>query len=171
MVSHPKDQSMPLSPALIYKFRGDCKGYAILEILIAFGVSLIIITGMVYLGVVTIKAGTTAKSYAEAGKIAQREVTRLKLFREISGTWTAFHRAVVTDSGCVGNKCYLSSDANSIIMGEGSYGSGVKEIKYYLTISSASSNEINYIVTTTWNVGARSKTYIIEGQFSNWKEN
>lgn len=146
------------------------RGFVLLEVILAFGVSLIIITGMIALGVSTVRATTSNKAYAEAGKIAQREVERLKLLRDTSASWAAFTSSV---SGC-GTSCHLSPSGSSytVSTGAGTEGTSPSTITYSFSTSlSSDGNELNYIVTTSWTVGTVVKNYVIAGALSDWGEN
>ena len=161
-----------LLPVPIIKNEGNDKGFALLEILLSFGVSAIIITGMVYLGVITVRAGSTAKSYAEAGKIAQREVTRLKIFKETK-TWVEFIDTYANGgvTGCsVSSPCHVVLGSPvSISQTVGTSGTAPFDITYSFSVNQVSSSEMNYTVLASWNVGDVAKDYIIEGRFTNWR--
>jgi len=137
-------------------------GYALLEIMLAFAVGAIIITGMVSLGVVSVRGLTASRASSEAGKIAQREVDRLKLLRGSLPTWTGFTSAV---GSCT--QCYLSPSGGSfnVISGAGTE----SLVTYYFSVSIPAPDRVNYTVTTGWNVGPVSKSYKIEGVFTNWE--
>lgn len=155
---------------MLATIKNNKSGYALLEILLAFAVAAIIITGMVSLGVSTVRAVTVNRAYSEAGKIAQREVDRLKLLRDTTTDWTAFSTAAGECS-----VCYINATTNPFTVvkdgSKGSAGTGGNVTTYYFTTSNPVSGRINYTVIATWTVGsAPEKTYKIEGVFTNWKE-
>jgi len=138
-------------------------GYALLEIMLAFAVGAIIITGMVSLGVVSVRGLTASRASSEAGKIAQREVDRLKLLRGSLPTWTGFTSAI---SSC-STRCYLAPSGGSFTVSSGSATQNM--ITYYFSASTPASDRVNYTVTAGWNVGPTPKSYKIEGVFTNWE--
>ncbi len=156
--------------------KNNKSGYALLEILLAFAVATIIITGMVSLGVSTVRAVTVNKAYSEAGKIAQREVDRLKLLRDTypatatRTSWENFYDEVISQCG---TNCYVVTGA-TFTKAPGTYtvGTAPSTVSYYFKFTSASvTSPAKYEVITTWSVGnPPEKTYKIEGVFTNWKE-
>ncbi len=145
-------------------------GYALLEIMLAFGVAAVVITGMVSLGVSTTRAVVNNRAYSEAGKIAQREVDRLRVLRNISASWSAFVTAV---SGCT-TKCTINASGSpfTVTAGENIEGSGNNAIHYYFSANSpAPGDRVNYTVYTKWAVGnTPERTYKIEGVLASWGE-
>lgn len=146
-------------------------GYALLEILLAFAVAIVIIVGLIFLGASSVKAVTVNRASAEAGKIAQREVERLKLLRDTS-TWTDFTNAVNSCSSPT--NCYLSVVNGGVTVNspaQGSEGVGSNSTVYYFNILSGKpADQIWYIVRTESTVGTYVKTYKIEGVLTKWKE-
>ena len=153
--------------AVLTRLKIKDKGYALVEVLLAFGVALIVITGMISLGVVTIRATTGNRAYAEAGKLAQRESERLKLLRDTSVDWQAFITAV----GSCTSACHLQPSGSSYSVGSGLgvSGTGSSAVNYYFTVSDVSDTVINYVVTTSWVIGNVNKEYMIEGVLSSWR--
>ena len=157
----PQRELLAVTPATTNRSKKQA-GYALLEIMLAFAVGAIIITGMVSLGVVSVRGLTASRASSEAGKIAQREVDRLKLLRSSSTTWTGFTGAV---GSCT--QCYLSPSGGSFNVISSV---GIENlVTYYFSVSTPASDRINYTVTAGWNVGPVSKSYIIEGAFTNWE--
>ena len=152
--------------------KAKTQGFVLLEVLLAFGVSIIIISGMVALGVITVRATTSNKAYAEAGKIAQREVERLKLLRDTSTKWSAFTDEI--ESCTSTSVCHLSLSESSYTAstGTGKEGTDPSATTFSFYITSSSADMVKYVVTAKWTVGAAAeKTYTIAGALSNWREN
>lgn len=143
----------------------NSRGYALIEILLAFGISTVVMVAMVSLAVVTVRAATTNKAYAEAGKVAQSQAERLKLKRDIT-PWSTFLPLM---RSCSGRHCYVDS-AGAVHNGDALAGTGPSIVTYYFTTTAAAgSKEFTYTVWTTWNVSTVVKTYKIEGLLSDWR--
>ncbi|MFA5776403.1 MAG: hypothetical protein WC988_02520 [Patescibacteria group bacterium] len=150
-------------PAQTKNFRG----YALIEILLAFGVSVVVILAMVSLAAVTVKAATTNKAYAEAGKTAQSQAERLKLLRDTS-TWSTFVATMYNN--CKGSYCHIDS-SGAAQSGSSSVGTGPSVVTYYFTtdVASLDAKEFKYTVGADWNVSNVAKSYKIEGLLSDWR--
>jgi len=145
------------------------KGYALIEILLAFGISVVVILAMVSLAVVTIKASTTNRAYAEAGKIAQSQAELLKLKRDTS-TWSTFWTSTVVP--CSTTLCYFHPTTKTLVTGSsGSVGISPSAVSFSFSTSynPLDTKQFNYTVITTWNISNVSKTYKIEGLLSDWR--
>jgi hypothetical protein len=144
-----------------------------MEILLAFGVSIIITVAMVSLTVVTVKAATINRAYAEAGKVAQSQSERLKQYRDTS-TWSAFTSAISSIGGCA-TSCNIRSVAGvlSIVAGDGVIGTAPSQVTYRLTTVPGSptslDKEVKYTVLSSWYVAGVQKFYKIEGLLSDWR--
>lgn len=141
------------------------KGYALIEILLAFGISVIIIVAMVSLAIVTVRAATTNRAYAEAGKVAQSQAERLKLKRDTT-TWSGFLSLM---QGCSG-LCNINS-AGSVASGAAvTVPTGPSDVHYYFTTSvDPTFKEVTYTVVANWYISDVLKTYRIEGLLSDWQ--
>lgn len=145
----------------------NSRGYALIEILLAFGISTVVMVAMVSLAVVTVRAATTNRAYAEAGKVAQSQAERLKLKRDIT-PWSTFLPLM---RSCSGRHCYVDS-AGAVHTGLDAFaGTGPATVTYYFTttVAAADSKEFTYTVVATWNISTIVKTYKIEGLLSDWK--
>jgi Tfp pilus assembly protein PilV len=159
----------------LVKINNNKSGYALLEILLAFAVATIIMTGMVSLGVSTVRAVTVNRAYSEAGKIAQREVDRLKLLRDTypaiptKTSWENFYDNVVVP--CTTN-CYVVTGAPfTKSSGTATVGTPPSAISYSFKFTSTGvTSPAKYEVNTSWDVGAVTKYYKIEGVFTNWRD-
>lgn len=171
----PKALTLPMQQNLV-KTNNNKSGYALLEILLAFAVASIIMTGMVSLGVSTVRAVTVNRAYSEAGKIAQREVDRLKLLRDTypaiptKTSWENFYDDVITQ--CTTN-CYVVTTGAifSKSPGTATIGTPPSAISYSFKFTSAGvTSPAKYEVSTSWDVGSVTKYYKIEGAFTNWRD-
>jgi|GEM_PF-4832399 Tfp pilus assembly protein PilV len=142
------------------------KGYALVEILLAFGLSTVVVLAMVSLAVSTIRAGTTNRAYAEAGKMAQSQAERLKLLHDT----TAWPQFLASMTACTsGHPCYIDRDL-TIYTGTNSISMGYFSITYFFTTTAAATaQEFTYRVETSWAIADVPKTYRIEGLVSNWR--
>ena len=149
------------------RFYAKTRGHALIEILLAFGISVVVILAMVSLAVVTIKASTTSRAYAEAGKVAQSEAEQLKLLRDIS-TWENFVATMYNN--CKGSYCHINSSGVAQA-GSSSVGTGSSVVTYYFTtdVADLNSKEFKYTVGADWNISNVAKTYKIEGLLSDWR--
>ena len=145
-------------------------GYALLEIMLAFAVGAIIITGMVSLGVVSVRGLTASRANSEAGKIAQREVDRLKIMRDslpwsdsTNGFYDKFQNCITS--------CYISSmNPFTVTLTSKTEIVGAFPITYWTKITTDGSDTIKYEVNTQWSLRGSIKSYKIEGVLTNWRE-
>lgn len=162
------------------------KGYALLEILLALAIAVIIIVAMVSLGVSTVRAVSSNRYYAEAGRIAQRETDRLKLLRD-SNIWSGSGSFTekISNGDCVNTlteikKCYLTISGSpsvlSVNSGENTINIGNISTNLPVTYSFSinellsSPNKASYTVRVLWIIGGVSKSYKIEGILTDWRE-
>jgi len=148
------------------RFPVQTKGYALIEILLAFGIAVIVIVAMVSLAVVTVRAATTSKAYAEAGKVAQSQAERLKLLRDTT-PWSTFLPSMLA---CSGYHCNIDS-SRIVRSGDTSVGTGPSAVTSYFTtnVVNIDSKEFTYTVVASWNISNVTKTYTIEGLLSDWR--
>lgn len=159
----------PAHPAMTNRLKNQ-SGYALLEIMLAFVVGAIIITGMVSLGVVSVRGLTASRVSSEAGKIAQREVDRLKIMRD-SLPWSdgtnGFYDKL---SGCT-TSCFIDSMGPfSVASGPSAENVGGFSITYWAKITLDGSNTVKYEVNTQWPLRGSVKSYKIEGILTNWRK-
>lgn len=152
---------MPQSPAQIK----NSGGYALVEIMLAFGIAMIIVVSMVSLAVVTIRASTNTKTYEEAGKLVQGQVERLKLKRDIT-PWSTFMPSMVTCSG-TNTKCSVDSNLSVSTSSISTTGSGITYY-FYITDASSDGTSFKYTVVANWSVYGANKVYRVEGVLSDW---
>lgn len=148
----------------------ESKGFALLEILLAFGVASFIIVGMVSLGISSVRAITLNRAYSEAGKTAQREAERIELMRDTAANWGDFYSSL--DSCVSPSRCHIGMSGSTFQAqsGSNSVTVGNDPLIYYFTVTRPNVSRVDYVVSTTWTVGTVSKVYTIEGALSNWKE-
>ncbi len=144
-------------------------GYALLEIMLAFAVGAIIITGMVSLGMVSVRGLTASRASSEAGKIAQREVDRLKIMRE-SLPWSdgtnGFYDKL---SGCI-DACYIDTNTFNVTYDKKTENFGGFPFTYWTKITPDGADAIKYEVNTQWTLRGVIKGYKIEGILTNWRK-
>lgn len=149
-------------------------GYALLEIMLAFAVGAIIITGMVSLGVVSVRGLSASRVSSEAGKIAQREVDRLKIMRD-SLPWSDGSSGFFDKLKNCTSQCYITTSANPFdIINDNANTENVGgfPITYRITAIPDTSGQkyIKYTVDTSWSIKGITKHYKIEGVLTNWRE-
>lgn len=149
-------------------------GYALLEIMLAFAVGAIIITGIVSLGVVSVRGLTASRASSEAGKIAQREVDRLKIMRD-SLPWSNGTNGFYDKLAVCTHRCYIDTSVNPFdIINNNAYTENIGGFSItYSIIAVPDTDEqkyINYTVDTTWELRGVTKHYKIEGALTNWRE-
>ena len=144
---------LPVRPAMTNRFKTQ-SGYALLEIMLAFAVGAIIIIGMVSLGVVSARSLTASRASYEAGKIAQREVDRLKIMRDTlpwsDGTNGFFDKL----KNCT-TQCYIDTSKNPFDISNNNTNTenvGGSSITYCITAvpDTADHTYIKYTVNTSW---------------------
>jgi len=149
-------------------------GYALLEIMLAFAVGAIIITGMVSLGVVSVRGLTASRASSEAGKIAQREVDRLKIMRD-SLVWSNGTDGFFEKLDDCTTQCYIDTSKNPFDISNNSTNTenvGGFSITYSTTAipDAVDHKYIKYTVNTSWELRGVPKQYKIEGILTNWRE-
>ncbi len=160
-----------MRPAMTDRIKTQ-SGYALLEIMLAFAVGTVIITSMVSLGVVSVRGLTASRASSEAGKIAQREVDRLKIMRD-SLPWSDGSSGFFDKLQNCTSQCYINTLANpfDIINNSSSTENvGGFPITYWTKVTTSGSNIIKYEVNTQWSLRGSIKSYKIEGVLTNWQE-
>lgn len=152
------------------QIKNSQKGFALLEILLALSLSVIIVVSIVSLGIYTVRGLSDSRVYFEAGKIAQRELDRLKILREANG-WTredgkGFYDLVRSCS----SSCYIKVNAGAleVVNGVGVQSNLGSTISYYFQIREINDRSLNYTVFANWVIRGVPKTYKIEGRLTNW---
>lgn len=159
------------------------KGFTLIEILLAFGVAVIVTVGMISLGISATRASVTNKAAGESAKVAQQEIERLKLLRDTAPGWEDFVSRV---SACFAseegyNPCHLEpSEAGTsydVKPGAGTVNpSTAFKVDHSFWVSGPGGGKLletdfyaKVSETASWQVGSSEKAFTIETALSNWR--
>jgi hypothetical protein len=152
-----------------HKFIMNEKGMGLVEVIAAFGISVVVITSLVSLAIYTTRSTLNSKLLLEGTKIASREMERVRAYRDSTDWVTTFRPSVIP---CVAN-CYISSGAVSNTYGTETIDG--QPVRYYFTAvgkdAGPNYNIIRISVTASWNVGGVTKTTKVYTDLTNWQTN
>ncbi|KKR78296.1 MAG: hypothetical protein UU23_C0001G0060 [Candidatus Curtissbacteria bacterium GW2011_GWA1_40_9] len=158
-------------------------GQSLIEVLIAFAVTVVIGVGLISASLVTQRAATSARNNAQATKLAQQYVEQIRIIRDVRGynyintfnpacyrietygnldpsAWT-FQLVTVT------NACSASLDNGEVV--------NIPEFKatFYrdFDLSADSLGKRTVTVTVSWFEGVNTRLVELESTISNWPTN
>ena len=160
------------------------KGFALVEVLLTLGISMLLVVGLVALGLFSLKSSVAARVNAEAGKTAQAELERLKLLRDAQAEWATFVQAV---DGCADSAASETDGCHIQVLAGGTFavqpGPGEAETftNYKLNYSFGATNLTGGNLTATdttalitqrtwWKIGDRPRSYIVQTILSDWRD-
>lgn len=141
------------------------KGQSLFEIVLALGVILLLIGGLVVAATTSIRNTTVSTSQAEATRFAQEVMEWLR--EEKGKDWgTFFGRA--SSSGTIYCLNSLSWPSSSGSCGSSSF---IVNTQYQrkATLTTDGLDKVRVTVTVSWQEGGRSHTTDVSSVFTNWK--
>ena len=151
------------------------KGIALVEVILALGVSIIVITSLVSLSLYTLRASLQSKLLLQATNLSKEELERIRAYRDLAAVWTTNFLTPLTP--CATSNCYID---DSLVLHTSQ--SDVKnpstplQLTRYFRISdpidgtiNGNENLIRVSVTVNWKVGTQDKNVFIYSDFSNWR--
>ena len=167
------------------------KGIGLVEVILALGISVIVVTSLVSLSIYTVRSNLTAKLLLEGTKLANEQLEDVRAFREImlaSGDWASFVNAL-TSKNCSTAPCYIDFatvsgviDANVVHSGAQTVNGATPAeivtrsfqisdpINIGSTVDPSVDNVIRVSVSATWKIGsAPDKFSRVYTDLSNWR--
>jgi type II secretory pathway pseudopilin PulG len=151
------------------------QGQTLVEAIVATGVVMILVTGLILGMTVAVKVGQSNKSRSLATKLAQEAVEQIRNQRDARG-WNQFK----LDYGSGGDYCMLNSsnisikgpsDTCSLIINDGSYNLTFTRIitLNYNDGSSSPPERFNAYVDVSWNERGKIRSSKNETELTNWR--
>jgi Tfp pilus assembly protein PilV len=147
-------------------------GIGLIEVIVALGIAVVVITALVSLSVFTLRSSLQSKLLLEGTKIANREIELVRAYRDQSLSWAAFINGM---DNCF-TSCYMSLDGLVVNSGVGVENSGLEQVEHFFraeslsgTIVTASDQEVRIEVTARWNIGGELKQTQIFTDLTNWR--
>lgn len=150
------------------------KGIALVEVILALGISATVITTLVSLSLYALRSSLSAKLLLQGTKMATRESELLRVYRDSSGSWVDFVTAVQSCTN--GTKCCTNPTGTSVNYSPCTEGVGVEQVTRYFTATkingqplvSGVDNIARINITAEWNLGGIPKSTHLYTEFTNW---
>ncbi len=151
------------------------KGIALVEVILALGVSIVVITSLVSLSLYTLRAALQGKLLVQATNLSKEELERIRAYRDLAASWnTNFLTPLIP---CATANCYI--DESLVLHTSQSdvrNASTPLQLTRYFRISDpaggsidGTENLIRASITVSWKVGTQDKNVFIYSDFSNWR--
>jgi len=148
------------------------KGIGLVEMVIALGVAIIVITAMVSLSVYTLRSSTQGEIMFEASKYANEYLERVRLTRDSSTSWSSF---ITTIQNCDTSNCYYNSSGN-VTTGQEAISGTSPQVTRYFRVTNVSGGTValtdtvvRVSVTVTWSIGGNQRSTYVYTDLSNWR--
>jgi len=153
----------------------DEKGLGLVEVIVALGVSIIIITAMISLAIFTLKTTTQSKGLLESTRQANKQMERLRAYRDnyvATYSWEDFYNLLMAAPNCStscssGRVCYIDDSFEFQEVTDPSAGS-IPTACFYATPVSGNSNVLNVVTVSPWKIGGETKSAYSYSRLSNW---
>jgi type II secretory pathway pseudopilin PulG len=167
------------------------RGFGLVEVMLAFGVSVIIITALVSLATFVLKSATTSSRMMQGTRLVNREIETIRAVRDLYKTdenlsWIDFYnavnslstpcRAISGTSVCPANSCHVELDNESMgyILPNSEdfddisvcFGSRIVESSPGVTDPS----KIDIIAIATWTIGEQQKYVHNYTRLADWTD-
>ena len=162
------------------------KGFALVEVIAAIGVSALVITALISLSMSTLRTSLNSKLLLEGTKIANRQIELVRAYRDgykdadTPRSWQEFisdlHDCEVFNGG-ESFSCYMNENG-LVEHGVGEKGNGAEKISYQFIMTDTDGTQIEPMenpsivrisVSVTWMVGDQQKGSYIYTDLSNWR--
>jgi prepilin-type N-terminal cleavage/methylation domain-containing protein len=160
------------------------KGFALVEVIAALGISALVITALISLSISTLRTSLDSELLLEGTKVANREIELVRAYRDgvdaATGEARSWEDFISDIGGCYQpTPCSIDVD-NGVIVGSSSdQGSGAKKVTRSFVASTTSGDSLLGItpipsvvrisVSVTWKVGDKDKGSYIYTDLSNWR--
>jgi hypothetical protein len=138
------------------------EGIGLVEIILAFGVSIIVMVALVSLATFTLRAASTSSRMMQGTRLANQELEILRSVRDSYSSWNDFYNVVhacSADTACVSESCYVTLSTSQISNGAKTSDDitvcfGSREVAAG-TLTDTS--RIDIIAVATWTIGGQRK--------------
>ena len=149
------------------------KGIALVEVIVALGISLMVITSLVSLSIFTLRTSTQSKLLLEGTKTANSEMELIRAYRDTSVSWEAFvNDTKACNTGCSIDRTNQTIDYASAVQNAGT----LEEITRVFYVTTPAGGELlnddqvaRITVTISWRVGAQTKSTSVYTDLTNWR--
>ncbi|RJR27397.1 hypothetical protein C4561_02495 [candidate division WWE3 bacterium] len=163
------------------------KGIGLVEVIAAFGISMVVITALVSLSLYTLRSSLQSKLLLEATKIANRESELVRAFRDDENvSWLVFmdtlditdNDPLVSDYDCTcaaapcTKQCNMTSNPVQVNAGARVENIDGQNVTHWFSIVPDANDPTNIVrvyVTVTWDVGTQAKMTNVYTDLSNWR--
>ena len=167
----------------ILKKKKTQKGFALVEVIAALGVSALVITALISLSISTLRTSLDSELLLEGTKIANREVELVRAYRDgyvsedTPRSWEDFINAVYACT--IDTPCHMDTAGGEPLQGYLTEPpTGAKAVTRSFTVTDIEGNTIDVAnppsvvrisVSVTWTVGDQQKGSYIYTDLSNWR--
>lgn len=159
------------------------KGFALVEVIAALGISALVITALISLSISTLRTSLDSELLLEGTKVANREIELVRAYRDgtkSDGEARSWEDFISDIGGCYQpTPCSIDVD-NGVIVGSSSdQGSGAKKLTRSFVATTTSGDPllgvtpipsvVRISVSVTWKVGDKDKGSYIYTDLSNWR--
>lgn len=159
------------------------KGFALVEVIAALGVSALVITALISLSISTLRTSLDSELLLEGTKIANREVELVRAYRdgyESEDTPRSWENFISAIQNCYTNSsCSMDTGGTGIIPTPSSEGTGAKQVTRSFVATQTNGDSlvgvspqpsvVRISVSVTWTVGDQQKGSYIYTDLSNWR--
>lgn len=151
------------------------QGIGLIEVIAALGIAIIVITALVSLSVVTLRASLTSNLLLQGSKRANEELELVRAYRD-RNDWASFRSSLTSCTGST--HCYIT-DGFTVGTGDRIYDQNtVRQINRYFQVSDPTDGVINgnesllrISVSASWTIGSATKYAHVYTDLSNWRSN
>ncbi|OGC50164.1 hypothetical protein A2W32_01320 [candidate division WWE3 bacterium RBG_16_37_10] len=155
------------------------KGIGLVEVILALGISIVVITSLVSLSVYTLRNSLQSKLLLRGSKLANEELERARAYRDNSPTWEQFVGGLLA-ANCT-TACYINVSLAPVSGEEQTnpnYATRPTENLWRsftisdpvnLDVVSTTDNVIRISVATRWEIGGVTKRTNVYTDLSNWR--
>lgn len=161
----------------MHKLVNNEKGIGLVEMIMALGVAVIVITAMVSLSVYTLRSSTQSELLFEGSKYANEYLERVRLKRD-SETWATFINNI---RACTGTGvrpstfCRIQADGSVTTNATETFGANPAVTRTFTAVNTAG----NQLATTdtvarirvevSWSLGGNTRSTYVYTDLSNWR--
>lgn len=156
------------------KFKNQ-SGIGLIEVIAAFGITLIVLTALVSMSVFTLRSSLQSKLLLQGSKLANEELEMARAMRDTT-TWESFRTSM--EACTVKCSIYSSGSAFTVSQNEEVFSLGTAEETHrYFKISNpngaldGTENLLRVSVNVSWTLGGQAKNVYIYTDLSNWRGN
>lgn len=144
------------------------KGIGLVEVIVALGIAVVVITSLVSLAVFTVRTSTQSSLQLEGTNYANKEVELLRAYRD-SLVWETFKGAV---RGCT--QCSIQSGGGLLSISTTpaveNAGSPSQLTHSFSATVDDDSDVVHISVVASWNVGDQVKTTSVYTSLTDWQD-